>query len=154
MASVYGVEYTNVYVDVPSEKAKINSVGGNLRVVSDTYTLTADLASGDKIYMGKLPKGARVINVYCSFADLDASGGTIDIGYEYADSALTDDPDAFGVDIDVATAAASYSMASEGVNLPGFLYETTGEADLIITTDGDTDATSGAIKLCVIYAAS
>lgn len=156
MASKYGVEYTNVTQDVPSEKAPANKWHARLRCVYDSYALSADLASGDKIYLGKLPKGARVIDVLCSFTDLDASGGTIDIGYEYnatADSSLTDDLDAFGVDVDVS-AAASYSMASEGANLAGFGYEIEGDADVVVTIDGDTDATTGTIKLCVIYAAA
>jgi hypothetical protein len=156
MASLYGVEYTNVTQDVPSEKAPANKWGARLRVVYDTYALTADTASGDKIYLGKLPKGARVIDVICHFADFDASGGTMDIGYEYnatGESSLTDDPDAFGVDIDV-TSAASYAMASEGANLAGNGYEIEGDADIVVSTDGDWDATSGTIKLIVIYAAA
>lgn len=156
MASKYGVEYTNVTQDVPSEKAPANKWGARLRCVYDTYALSADLAAGDKIYMGKLPKGARVIDVQCSFADLDGSGGTIDIGYEYnasGESALTDDLDAFGVDIDV-TSAASYTMAAEGANLAGVGYEIEGDADIVVSIDGDTDATSGTIKLCVIYASA
>lgn len=154
MASLYSAGYTDAFVDVPSDKVKANKWHNRLRAVYDTFALTADLAAGDKIYMAKLPKGARVIDVLCSYSDLDASGGTIDIGYEYnaiADAALTDDLDAFATVLDVATAAASYSMASEGVNLPGFGYEIEGDADIVITTVGDTDATSGTIKLCVIY---
>lgn len=156
MASLYGVEYTNVTQDVPSEKAPANKWHARLRCMYDHYALAADLAAGDKIYLGKLPKGARVIDVQCSFADLDASGGTVNIGYEYnasGDSALTDDADAFGAAVDV-TSAASYTMAAEGANLPGVGYEMEGEADIVITTVGDTDATSGTIKLCVIYAAA
>jgi hypothetical protein len=156
MASLYGAEYTNVVRDVPSEKAPINKWGGNVRVVYDTYAISADLASGDKIYMGKLKKGDRVLEVVCHFADLDASGGTIDIGYEYnasGESSLTDDLDAFGVDVDV-TSAGSYSMMAEGANLPGAGYEIEGDADIVITTDGDTDATSGTIKLMVLYASA
>lgn len=156
MASVYGVEYTNVTQDVPSEKAPANKWNAVLRVVHDTYTLTADTAAGDKIYMGKLKKGDRVIDVQISHADLDGSGGTLDAGYEYnasADSALTDDLDAFASVIDV-TSAASYTMAAEGVNLPGVGYEIEGDADIVISTVGDWDATSGTIKCTVIYASA
>jgi hypothetical protein len=156
MASKYGVEYTNVTQDVPSEKAPANKWGGRVRCMYDTYAISADLAAGDKIYLGKLKKGDRVLEVVCHFADLDGSGGTIDIGYEYnasGESSLTDDLDAFGVDIDV-TSAASYSMNAEGANLAGAGYEIEGDADIVVSIDGDTDATSGTIKLMVLYASA
>lgn len=155
MASKYGVEYTNVTQDVPSEKAPINKWGGQLRCMYDTYTLTADLAAADKIYMGKLPKGARVFDVVIAFADLDASGGTLDVGYEYnasGESSLTDDADAFLADVDV-TSAGTVGMV-EQANMAGFGYEIEGDADIVVTVDGDIDATSGTIKLLVVYAAA
>ncbi len=156
MASLYGAEYTNVTQDVPSEKAPINKWGGRLRVMYDTYALTADTASGDKLYMGKLKKGDRVIDVILASADLDGSGGTLDVGWEYnavGESALTDDLDGFLADVDVASAAITVGMI-EQVNMPGFGYEILGDADIVVTFDGDCDATSGTIKLCVIYASA
>lgn len=154
MASLYGLEYTNVTQDVPSEKAPINKWGGNIRCMYDTYAISADVASGDKLYMGKLPKGARVLDVILAFADLDGSGGTLDVGYEYnaTGNTLTDDLDAFLADVDV-TSAGTVGMIEQG-NMVGFGYEIEGDADIVITFDGDTDATSGTIKLLVLYAAS
>lgn len=152
MASLYGVEYTKVTQNVPSEKAAPNKWNNPIRAVYDTYAIAADTAAGDKIYMGKLPKGARVIDVQVSFADLDASGGTMDVGYEYnaAGNALTDDLNAFGDAIDI-TSAGSYTMAAEGANLPGVGYEIEGDADIVISSNADWDATSGTIKCCVLY---
>lgn len=155
MASKYGLEYTNVTQDVPSEKAPVNKWGGNVRCMYDTYALSADLASGDKIYLGKLKKGDRVLDVVIAFSDLDGSGGTVDVGYEYnatGESSLTDDLDAFLADVDV-TSAGTVGML-EQANMAGFGYEVEGDADIVATIDGDTDATSGTIKLLVIYAAS
>lgn len=154
MASRYGVEYTKVTQNVPSEKAAANKWNANVRAIYDTFTLSADLASGDKIYLGKLKKGDRVLDVQVHFADLDASGGTIDVGYEYnaaGESALVDDLDAFLADVDVATGAGSVAM-SEQANMPGAGYEVEGDADIVVSIDGDTDATSGTIKLVVLYA--
>ena len=151
MASLYGVEYTNAVNDVPSEKALPNKWGSRLRSTYDSYTILADLAVGDKIYLGRLPKGARIIDVIVAFADLDTSGGTVDVGYEYADATLTDDLDGFASGIDV-TSAGAYSMSADGANMAGFGYELTGETDIVVTTVGDTDATSGDIKVCVIWA--
>jgi len=155
MASKYGVEYTKVLQTVPSEKALANKWNAPVRAMYDSYALTADLAANDKIYLGKLKKGDRVIDVIVSFEDLDAAGGTINVGYEYnaaSESALTDDLDAFGAAVDV-TSAATHSLA-EGANLPGFGYEVEGDADIVIQIAGDTDATSGTIKMVVIYAAA
>jgi hypothetical protein len=155
MASKYGAEYQNVTQDVPSEKAPINKWGGRVRVMYDTYAISADLASGDKIYLGKLKKGDRVLDVVIAFADLDGSGGTIDVGYEYnaaGESSLTDDADAFLADVDV-TSAGTVGMI-EQANMAGFGYEIEGDADIVATIDGDTDATSGTIKLMVIFASA
>jgi hypothetical protein len=157
MASLYGAEYTNVTQDVPSEKAPINKWGGNVRVMYDTYAIAADLASGDKIYLGKLKKGDRVLEVILSTDDLDASGGTLDVGYEYnasGESSLTDDLDAFLANVDVTTSGGISKAMSAQANMPGFGYAVEGDADIVVTVDGDTDVTSGNIKLCVIYAAS
>jgi hypothetical protein len=154
MASKYGSAYTDKFQTVPSVAIAGNKYGGRVRACYDSYTLTADLSAADKIYMGKLPKGARVLDVIVAFADLDASGGTIDVGYEYnatGESSLTDDPDAFLADVDV-TSAGTVGMI-EQANMVGFGYEIEGDADIIVTIDGDTDATSGTIKLLVYYAA-
>lgn len=152
MASKYGLAYTDKFQTVPSVAIAANKYGGRVHVCYDSYALSADLAASDKIYMGKLPKGARVIDVILAFADLDASGGTLDVGYEYndvGDSALVDDPDAFLAVVDV-TSAGTVGMI-EQANMVGFGYETLGNADIVVSTNGDTDATTGTIKLAVYY---
>lgn len=153
MSSFYGVEYTNVTQDVPSEKAPGNKWGGRVRCMFDTYELAAAKSQGDKIYMGKLRKGDRVIGVTLAFDALDASGGTVDVGYEYnatGESSLTDDPDAF-IDGAACDAAGIVAM-NEAALVDGFGYEVEGDADLVVTVATDWDATSGTIKLCVLYA--
>lgn len=153
MASLYSVGYTDAFRDVPSEKVHANKWGGKSRWAYDSFSLTADTASGDKVYMFKLPKGARIINAILATSDLDGSGGTLDVGYEYnasGDSALTDDTDAFLADVDVASAAITVGMI-EQVNMAGFGYELEGEADIVVVFDGDCDATSGTIKLAVEF---
>lgn len=152
MASLYGSAYTDKFQTIPSVAIAANKYGGRVHACYDSYALTADTASADKIYMGKLPKGARVIDCIIAFADLDGSGGTLDIGYEYnatGESALTDDPDAFLADVDV-TSAGTVGMI-EQANMVGFGYQVEGDADVVITFDGDCDATSGTIKLLVVY---
>lgn len=152
MASLYSAGYTDAFVDVPSEKVKVNKHKGKVRVAYDTYSITADTASGDKLYMFKLPKGARILDAALAVTDLDGSGGTLDVGYEYnatGDSALTDDLDAILADVDV-TSAITVGMI-EQANMPAFGYETEGVADIVVVFDGDCDATTGTIKLAVYY---
>lgn len=152
MASLYSVGYTDAFRDVPADKVSGNKWGNKPRWAYDSFALSADTASGDKLYMFKLPKGARIINAILAITDLDGSGGTLDVGYEYnasGDSALTDDTDAFLADVD-ATSAITVGMI-EQANMAGFGHELEGEADIVVVFDGDCDATSGTVKLAVEY---
>ncbi len=152
MASKYGLAYTDKFQTVPSVAIAANKYGGRVHVCYDTYALAGDLATTDKIYMGKLPKGARVIDAILAFDDLDASGGTLDVGYEYnavGESALVDDPNAFLDAVDV-TSAGTVGMI-EQANMVGFGYQVLGDADIVVTPSADTDATTGTIKLAVYY---
>jgi len=152
MASKYGVEYTSAIQNVPSEKVDVSKWGGRVRIAYGSYSLSADLAANDKIYISQLPKGAIVYDAVLAFADLDAAGGTLDVGYEYnqaGDSALTDDLDAFILAADV-TSAGTVGMIEQN-NMIGFGKEMDGIADIVVTVSADTDATSGAIKVAVYY---
>lgn len=148
MATKYSDNYT-LLNNVPSEKIA-SSDNGKVRALYATYTLTADLASGDIIKMFRIPKGARVIDMIVDFPDLDASGGTVDIGWSKdlrnlgASAGGEDlDADGFKADVDVATAAIQSKLA---VGSLGFGKKFAEECDFQITIDGDTDATSGTIK--------
>jgi hypothetical protein len=150
MSSKYAIAETSLRLS-PPDYAKPNERGGRLRVLYDKYTLTADLAAADVIYFGKIPKGARVVDVMVKFADLDASGGTIDVGYDGGTNALeTSDPDAFMNDADVTTADTFWS-SDNLANAPGIGHEMLDEVNITVTTVGDTDATSGDIEVFVLY---
>ena len=81
MASKFGVNYNNAIQVVPSNKVDVSKWGGRMRVMFDSFALSGDLAAADKIFMGKLPKGAVVYDAILAFSDLDAAGGTVDVGY-------------------------------------------------------------------------
>lgn len=150
MATVYGTYSDYRLVDNPTTKLPANADMGRVRVSYDEYTLTADLASGDIIKIGRLPKGARVVNYWMSFADLDGSGGTIDLGWSASSDAVESaDPDGFLADVDVTSAGTVGAI--EQANMTGLGRAFSAEVDIIATTDGDTDATSGTIKVCVFY---
>lgn len=158
MATLYGVNATKRISSVPTVKIQANVERGVIRAAYDEIELTADAASADKIIMGMLPKGARVVNYWLAFDDLDGSGGTLDMGYEKWDplSTLTADPDAFLADVDV-TSAGILDMAEQAIvgpvggAGPGAGMVASEDLNITITFDGDTDATSGTIKACVMY---
>src|ERR1044072_7859009 len=89
----------------PAQLGEQGYKGAKVRVLSDKYSLPADTASANIIKMGKPPKGARVFDFRLIFADLDASGGTLDIGWAASsDAAEAADDDGFGANVDVTSA--------------------------------------------------
>lgn len=151
MASKYAAAYTNAYQTDPPVMADANKVHGKLRVLYDSYALTADLSLADKIYFGKLPKGARVIDCILAFTALGA--GNLDVGYEYNKTGeagvLTNDADAF-LAAAAVTSAGTVGMIEQN-NMVGMGYEIEGEADIVVSVQTDTSASSGTIKLAVYY---
>lgn len=150
MASLYGVNHTKAFVNVPADKVDVSAWQGRVRQIYDEIDLSAALALNDKVYMGKLPKGAKVVEAILAFPDLGTTG-QFDVGYEYVNSADgTSDPDAFLNDVDVNSAAATVKM-SDQANMAGFGVEMAGEAYIVVTAVAATTATSGKVKLCVQY---
>lgn len=150
MAIKYGVNADYRLVDNPATKVPANAASGKLRVCFDEYEISADLAAADVIYMGWLPKGAKLLDWKIAFDDLDASGGTIDMGLEYEDSSLSGD----GADIllaDVDVTSAGIVSADDQAKIDAFGLELSGAANVILTIDGDTDVSSGTIKCYVVY---
>ncbi len=74
MATLYGVQTTKRLNTNPAKLVDQGYDGGRVKVMSDSFALSADLAAADIIMVGRLPKGARVIDVRVVFPDLDASG--------------------------------------------------------------------------------
>lgn len=150
MANHYGTNHTAAFQTEPVSNVDAKSFGGRIRALYDEFTVTAALALNDKIYMGRLPKGAKIIEVVLASTDL-GSTGDVDVGYEYVDSASgTSDPDAFLDGVDVNAAAVTHVMSAKA-NMAGFGVEMAGEAYALITMSEASDATSGTIKLCIYY---
>ena len=61
MANVYGTQQTKAN-SVPMKMGDAHSMGGRMRVLSDSYVVPAATAVtiGDVITIGELPKGARI----------------------------------------------------------------------------------------------
>ncbi len=144
MATVYGVQATKQNA-IPQQLSEEGYQAGNVKCLSDSYTLTADLAAADFISMGKIPQGARVLDVRVVFPDLDASGGTIDVGWKAGAAAVeAADADGFLAVVDV-TSAGSISMFEDQPSRPGLEKRFSEECEVGIATVGDTDASSGTI---------
>lgn len=150
MSTYYGVNATKRDVNVPSQKIPPGEVNGRVRVAYDEFTLTADLTTSDVIKMMKIPAGARVLDVHLAFDKLDASGGTIDVGWE-ANGVDEADPNGFINAADVATAADVVKMSDNLANGAGQFKEFSVETQVTVVPSADTDATSGSIKLAVYF---
>jgi hypothetical protein len=155
MATKYGVNATIALNQATGIPALINQgeLHSKLRVMYDSYTLTADLASGDVIKLGSpLPAGARVIGIQMWFDDLDAAGGTVNLGWAASASgepgtAEVADDDGFIAAADVTSAGIVIGL----VGVAGLFKKFTAPVQVQAATAGDTDATSGSIKVAITY---
>ena len=61
MANVYGTQQTKIN-DVPMKMGDAHSMGGRMRVLSDSYVIpvAGSVTIGDVLTIGTLPKGARI----------------------------------------------------------------------------------------------
>lgn len=154
MAVLYGVNATKLRVNNPPELSGVGEAGGRMRVIYDTYTLTADTTGGtDTLRMGCLiPKGARVMEVQVKSADLDGSGGTLDVGWEAsADGVESASAAGFLSNIDVASAADVFFMSDNAASPAGLHKQFAAAVQPVIAFDGDCDATSGSISIAIWY---
>lgn len=156
-ATKYGAQYTNQFVTVPPVKVDPNVAGGRIGHCYDTYTFTADLAAADVIKLCKLPAGARVLALTLGWDDLDASGGTVDVGWAASsDAVVSANAEGFLKDIGVtlpgASSIGSIGGVGGGINAAGLGKEFASPVDIQVAIDGDTDVTSGGLQLNVIYA--
>lgn len=151
MAEFQGVNNT-LRNGTPKEFVDAKDEGARIYCSYDEYTLSADLSSADVIRMMKIPAGARIHEVVIQHPDLDTSGGTLDIGWAASDDGgEAADVDGFFANLDVATAADVVLMSQAAAAPAGMFKEFSEEVEVQITIDGDTDATSGTIKLAIYY---
>ena len=88
MADVYGTQMTKVN-SVPMKMGDAHSMGGRMRILSDSYTVPASGAAvGDVIVIGDLPKGARVWDAHLGVSAAVGTG-PIKVGVRVTDSTGT-----------------------------------------------------------------
>ena len=154
MATKYGVGATKRDNSTIPSLIEQGEHRGRVRCEYDEYTLTAALTQNDVIKLMKLPAGARVHNVYVYFHALDASAGTIDLGWE-ANSVDAADADGF-MDALAVTSAGAQDMQGDKPTRPGVFKSFSplgGETQIsaTVTHSGGLDATSGSLKVAVYY---
>ena len=99
---------------------------GKLRYISDQITLTRELTTADVINLFKIPKGARVVQMFVT-APTDGTTGQYNIGW-LASSALNDagvalelaDPDGFYVNTVADTGAGALARLSMAATAAGY----------------------------------
>jgi hypothetical protein len=111
MATVNGVNYaaTHAPSDGNWKLVPVSEVGGQIRVLYDSYTTAT--SAGKYLNIGRLTKDVRVWDVQFSTSIAFAgSGATVDIGFAYDDSNITDDPDLF-----IAAATVNAALTNKGM---------------------------------------
>lgn len=158
MATLYGNQYQEAYVDVPAGKIDSGDFNGMKQIIFVDFTVTAAPSNNDIIKLAKLPKGARVLDAHLSFPDL-GTAGTLELGWAASPELDSDgvtveaaDADGFMASIDVNTAAAIVNMADvSGAAAPGFCKKFSGEVDVQLFVTAAWTATSGTIKGYIEY---
>lgn len=143
MANFYGSQYNSAYVANPTSKIAPGDYNGEIRSLFGSYLIPANHSSGDLIYIGKLPAGARVINsILLASGDL-GDGTSLDLGY-LNNGVDADDKDAF---IDgMATTAAAISESVDAASNSGLFKKFTVETEVVVdlkATLGVTDTAVG-----------
>ena len=143
MATLYSDRVVNATTRLTGTVARS---GIGLMEETATYTLTAALALNDVIQMVRIPQNATIISMTLSADDLDSNGSpaiVLDVG----DGS---DTDRF---IDGSTIGQAGGVEPAINNKAGHLHQYTSEdtIDVLVQVAPATGATSGTIKLSVIY---
>jgi hypothetical protein len=101
MTTYYGDNYTKAFVDKPSTQISSGDAGGRKRHIFDSKLLDVAVLNTEKIYIGKLPKGARVTNAFVRIDKSLGATGIFDLGHgASASGAISANSDAFVVAAD------------------------------------------------------
>lgn len=144
MATKYSVQNTNINAGTKLGNGDYN---GRVKSTYAEYTLTAALAAGDILYVGKIPAGARVIDAVVQ-TPANGGAGEADLGW------LANGVDAASQNgfIDALfDASAEIRHIKDAANNAGYLKVFGAETDVVITGTVETTATSGTIKVQLTY---
>ena len=149
MPTFYGTNYTIVRAITPATVLSPGIVGGQVKVLTDSYTCAGTEVTGDLIYMGnKLPKGAKILEVLLHTTALGA-GVTLNVGDAEDDNRYISAVDCSGAVV----------IRMEAAEIAGRIYEidetvsTSLDSSIIVDVNAaDTVLTASAtIKIVVFY---
>ena len=152
MANVYGTQQTKAN-SVPMKMGDAHSMGGRMRVLSDSYVVPAATAVtiGDVITIGELPKGARVWEAHLG---VSASSGTakLELGTIVTSGGVTTtDPDALLGDV---VHSSNFSRSIESGQSSGQVASVVPlsypDGATIIVTNSVAKWTSGVTITCTV----
>jgi len=138
MAELYGTNYNLAYVSVPAKQVGVGEQAGRKRILFDSHTFAADVNSiGDIVKIGKLPKGARVLEAVVSSAFLGTTG-IFSLGWAASSDGLeVADADGFIAGADAGGQAVKALMAAGAAGLGKKFYaEVDIQLELTKATDG------------------
>lgn len=147
MADYYGAQWTQAYINKPSEKIPTGDQSGDVKHMYMSYTVPSadELLTTDTLFLGKIPAGSRVIHgtVRCPAT---GATGIFNIGYQ-ANGVDAADLDAFVVGADPG-AAAVYANA----NGAGVSKEFSVETNIVLTpTENTADAGTKTVEFWIMY---
>lgn len=150
MATVYGNNYQLAYVDVPAKQVGVGEQAGRKRILFDSHTFAAAVnAIGDIVKIGKLPKGARVLEAVV-YSDSLGTTGILDFGWAAsASGAIVADPNGFISGADAGGQAVLSKMIASSAGL-GKKFDEEVEIQLVFTEASD-GAAGDSLKAWVEY---
>jgi hypothetical protein len=160
MPIVNGVNYAKTHApsDGNWKLVPVSEVGGTMRMLYDSYTAVDATLQNDILNVGRLPKDSRVWDV--QIATSAAFCTTVDVGFAYDDSSITDDVDLF---LDNAGAAGIVSRGMLGglglgtivsgvsATIPQVPITIAGEGIVQVTLLGSDPTATSILKVKVLY---
>lgn len=150
MATLYGANYEAAYVTLPKSMIDAKEASGKLRILSDSITLSAEVALNDVIVAGKLPPGAKVIDARF-VAPSDGTTGQYDFGWASNGTDAADSDGFFaGATLDSGAGAVDAKM---GGTAAGFLKEFADVETTIqfLCIEATTASSGDTLKWVVVY---
>jgi len=152
MADVFGTQQTKINA-VPMKMGDAHSMGGRMRILSDTYTVPATgSAVGDVIVIGTLPKGSRLWNCHLGVSAAVGTGPT-SVGTRVTDSTGT-----VTTVIDSILAAASHNSnfnrkieSGQTAGTASVVPLSYADGAVVIVTNATTVWTAARIWTCTIH---
>lgn len=119
MASLNGVNYATTHApsDGNWKLIPVAEVGGQVRMLYDSYTVVTATAINDILNVGRLLKDSRVWDVLVHTSGRVHASGTIDVGFAYDDSAIADASQLFIANATVQTTAGDHMGMTGGLAL-------------------------------------